>query len=191
MGRSGIVSLQPGEQLSVRSNYSFLALSWSAFRLDNYFDPLVVMSVARTTPVTSDGQITFDVVLVNIGSAWKISTNNFVAPLVGQYFFSLSSAMSYSLQSEFDFQVNGKTRQGFQAGSTKLMSSGSNDLFSVSCFLKLNAGEKMSISVTFSGIPSIYADSFNYQLSFVGLLYSPPISQQVSFCFFQSLVMAR
>ena len=181
MGRSGILSVQSSGLLVAQANFSFNSFSWSSFRLDHYFDPLIVVSVARTSSVVSNGKISFDRVLVNIGTAWNILTNNFVAPIFGQYFFSLSSAMSDGVKSEFDFNVNGHSKQAFQTGSTKLMSPGSKDLLSVSSFLQLNAGDEVMISVSFQGGQFVYADSNTYQLSLAGLLYSPPISKKVSF----------
>ena len=180
MGRSGVIQIQPGEELMARADYPCSSLSWSAFRLDSYFDPLVVFSVARLSPVTSQGLITFDIISSNYGQGWSASTNSFTAPKAGQYFFSLSSALSPAILYVIKFIVDNNEIQSFQFGAANLLLSGDLDLNSVSCFTTLGANQKITASVTVTnGATFLFADSKDYQLSLSGMLYSPPITNKV------------
>ena len=180
MGRSGVIQIQPGEELMARADYPCSRLSWSAFRLDSYFDPLVAFSVARLSPVTSQGLITFDIVSKNYGQGWNASTNSFTAPKAGQYFFSLSGALSPAILYVIRFNVDNNEIQYFEFGAANLLQSGDLDLNSVSCFTNLNVGQKITARVTFSnGASFVFADSKDFQLSLSGMLYSPPITNKV------------
>ena len=178
MSRCGVLTIYPGVLLDMRSSYWYSNLTWSSFRLDSYFDPLVVTSVARNFSLTSSPtKVTFNVVLYNIGFAWNSLTSSFEAPRSGQYFFSLSAAMKQNNVNFFTIKVNGVMAQGFETGAAKLMPAETNDLLSVSSFLQLEANDV--VNVWFDNGLANYADAHNYQLSLSGLLYSPPITKQV------------
>ena len=106
MGRSGVIKIQPGDELTAQAYFPCNNLSWSAFRMDSYFDPLVVFSVARTSSLTTQGLITFNTVSVNYGQGWDANTNSFTAPKTGNYFFSLSSAFRPAILYEIKFIVD-------------------------------------------------------------------------------------
>ena len=92
ISRNGVMELQADTKLSFKSNYVSNNLRWISFRLDNCFSPLYAFRVARTSSLASAASaslITYDLVLLNIGSAWNAAANSFQAPMSGQYFFSL------------------------------------------------------------------------------------------------------
>ena len=175
ISRNNVIDLQAGTALSFLSEFSSESLHWTSFRLDNCFSPLFVFQVARSSSFTVSGQITYDLVFTNVGSAWNMNTNTFIAPLNGQYFFSLSVGMISDEGFTLWFIVNGNVVQATQAGAAYLFSQG-NDLHSVSKLLSLNTGD---IFLTQSTFGSLYSDLTNLQISLAGFYYSPIINSKV------------
>ena len=175
ISRNNVIGLQAGTVLSFLSEFSSQSLHWTSFRLDNCFSPLFVFQVARSSSFTASGQITYDLVFTNVGSAWNTNTSTFIAPLNGHYFFSASVGMISGEGVTLWFVVNDVVVQAAQAGVAFLFSQG-NDLHSVSKLLSLNAGD---IFQTRSTAGKIYSDSTNLQISLAGFYYSPVINSKV------------
>ena len=175
ISRNNVIDLQAGTALSLFSEFPSQSLHWISFRLDNCFSPLFVFQVARSSAFTGSGQIAYDLVFTNIGSAWNKIANSFIAPLTGQYFFSLSVGMINNQVFNLKFVVNGADVQRTQDGSAGLFYVG-NDLYSVSKLLPLNTGDIFKTSVADG---NIYSDSTNLQISLAGFYYSPVMKSKV------------
>ena len=175
ISRNGVVDIQAGTQLRFISNFTSLGLQWTSFRLDNSMSPLVLFQVARSSTAISSGQIIYDLVFTNIGSAWTTLTNAFQAPRTGQYFFSLSVGMSSKQDFNLLLLVNGVSVLLAQSGSDWLISKGYN-LMSASKLLTLTAGD--IVTAKFQN-GNIYSESTNLQISLAGFHYNPFINSKV------------
>ena len=174
ISRNGLMVIHAGTQLSLTSNFVNSYIRWFLFRLDNCFSPVIVFQVARsysTTNINHSELISFDLILMNIGSAWKTFTNSFVAPQSGQYFFSLSAGMSGNKTTVMMFFViNDETVQHTDSGVNALFSSGYNQI-SVSKLLSLNNGDICIFTTKF--YRSLHSNPSTLQISLTGFYYSP------------------
>ena len=176
LSRNGLVDLQAGAQLAFLSKYPSQSLQWTSFRLDNIMSQLIAFQVAKTSPALCCGLVTFDFVLLNIGFAWNIATNSFIAPKNGQYFLSVSAGCYANSVFDLYLWVNGNTVQMTQNGASSKFSSGI-DLHSTSKLLQFNAGDTFTTTID---TKNLYSDATNLQVSFAGFYYSPTISSAVS-----------
>ena len=169
--RNGAVNINAGMQLSLFSKFLTGYIRWFFFRLDNCFSPIVVFQVARNSSAKNlkynQELITFDVVLMNIGSAWNASANSFIAPQSGLYFFSLNAGMSGNKTLfAVDFVVNKVAVQRTESGYNQL---------SVSKLLFLNYGDTFNI-ISYG---NLYNNQIAFQTSLAGFYYNPLMISKV------------
>ena len=180
IAREGIVSFQPNDIIYITSLYVTQRIYWSGFRLDNYFSPVVAFYVARTSPISSLGYFSYDRTLVNEGKGWNSTTNRFVAPYSGIYFFTANFGQLPVKRILFYFQRNGKSVATIGTAMANLMKSG-QDLVGRSHLMFLNTSDYVQ-TYLYEGTP--LSDSINLQISFSGFFYNLLTGQQVSqICF--------
>ena len=176
LSRNGLMDLQAGTQLTFLSKYPSQSLQWTSFRLNNIMSQLIAFQVAKSSPAQCCGLVTFDLVLLNIGFAWNIGRNVFIAPKNGQYFFSVSAGCYANSTFDLFLVLNSDTVQKTQNGASSKFFSGI-DLHSTSKLLQFNEGDTF---VTIVDSKNLYSDATNLQISFAGFYYSPTISSAVS-----------
>ena len=185
ISRNSVIDVQNGSKLSISSAFNADSIQWSSFRLDNCLSPLYVFQVARSSSQASDGLITYDLVLTNIGSAWNTEENSFKVPLTGQYFFSLSVGMGGNqVYISLSFEVNGVKILTTYSGLTAMYSSG-YDLYSASKLLPLNAQDVFTTTV----IGNISSEQPHAQISLAGFYYSPAINSKVGLMNFKNSLL--
>ena len=174
--RNGLIDLQAGTTLSFLSSYLSQSLQWTSFRLDNIMSQLYAFQVAKSSVATCCGQVTYDLVFLNIGSAWNIASNSFIAPRNGQYFISMSAGCFANQVFNLNVLVNGNVLQTTQNAASSKFSSGT-DLHSVSKLFQFNLGDTLTTTIVYANLNS---DLINLQTSLAGFLYSPAIISPVS-----------
>ena len=191
MIRDGVVNVEAGQLVTLVCNYPTEETDlqqpyWAGFRLDNYFSPLIAMSVACTTSVNSwaghQEPIVYDRVLVNIGSAWNTMTNQFTAPVTGIYLFSFSAGVMRRANWNpvlVELLVNGMTRKVMGGGVNKQMTQDNTiDFISRTFLLVLNKNDNVTSVVVES---TAYSDKTNWQNALHAILYSPQGGIQVRY----------
>ena len=189
MIRDGVVSLAAGQSVTLVTDYpvQFTGLRqpyWAGFRLDNYFSPLIAISVACTTPVISwaghQEPIVYDRVLVNIGSAWNTMTNQFTAPVTGIYLFSFSAGVMRRANWNpvlVELLVNGLTIKVMGGGVNRHMTQDNTiDFISRTFLLVLSQYDNVTSVVAES---TAYSDPINWQNALHAVLYCPQNTAQV------------
>ena len=177
LSRNIMMDLQAGTKLSFLSSYPSQSLQWASFRLDNIMSQLFAFQVAKSFSAICCGLITYDLVLLNIGSAWNIALNSFIAPINGQYFFSLSAGFLALQKYGISIVINGiNVVLITESGAASKIISGM-DLHSASKLLQLNSGDSLTTTVSNA---NLYSDSTNLQISLTGFYYSPTINPPVS-----------
>ena len=189
ISRDGIVSVPAGQPVSMASDYptettGIMQPYWAGFRLDNYFNPLIAVSVACTTPIYgSEGleqPVIYDLVLINIGSAWNLANNKFTAPTGGIYVISFSAGVMRLADSKsiiVRLLVNDIVRQAMEGGVNRMMTQDNTvDFISRSFFLRLNHGDNVTTRLLES---TAYSDTINLPIALHIVLYNPNCSPQV------------
>jgi hypothetical protein len=121
-------------------------------------------------------------VYANVGSAFDTSTRDrFVAPQAGIYFFSMSGvivgqtpAVSYALV----LVINGVKHCGGRPGSSQFVTQGAVDMFSRSCLVSLQAGDKVTLNNDMSQPITSY-DGGKPIITWQGFFYSQVASISV------------
>ena len=140
--------------------------SWSAFLLDNLMYPLIVFSTRQMAGIKSAGLIDFDAIIVNIGSAWDLTTDRFTAPQAGVYVFSLSFGITSSQYGAVYVVINGMTdyqRLGIYASNHN-----GTDQTSMTFALALLSNDTVQLRCQ----NKIYTDDYS-MVTFAGFLYEP------------------
>ena len=192
MIRDGVVSVTAGQRLTIASDYptdttGVMQPYWAGFRLDNYFNPLVVVSVACTSPTTNvqSGQskrIIYDRILVNIGSAWNATSNLLIVPFKGIYLFSCSAALLRKAKSNslvIKLVINGieQNKLSVSGGvNRQMIQDNTTDFISRTFLLSLNQNDQVTGVVLES---TAYSDTTNWQVALHAVLYSPQVTTQV------------
>ena len=176
IAREGVVSAQPYDLNYIASLYSTQRVYWSGFRLDNYFSPLVAFYVARTSPISTIGYLSYDRTLINEGNGWNSTTNRFVAPYSGVYFFSVSLGQLPKNRTILQIFKNGAAVVTIGTAMANLMGSG-QDLVGRSHLMSLNVNDYVE---TYFSEGNPFSDSTNLQISFSGFFYNLTTGQQVS-----------
>lgn len=73
-----------------------LQTTFAGFLINGIMQPVVVFSVGKTTPTTTLGRITYDVVSIDTNLGWNTSSSYYVIPVTGTYVISLSSGAAGS-----------------------------------------------------------------------------------------------
>ena len=173
---SGVITAQPNTRLNLITFSNSSAIYWSACRIDTLFNPLIAFRVVSTISMTSTGQVTFDVVLLNEGNAWNISANKFVAPYDGIYLFSFSGGILYQNGAVMYLSCE-KTKLMRAPGSYGDWFFSGVDLVSKTGIITLNATDP--IHLHFTQTSYLYSDSTYRPITFSGFYYNPIHSQQV------------
>ena len=186
LSRNGLIDLHAGTQLSFLSNYPSQSLQWTAFRLGNILSQLFAFQVAKSSTAFCCGLITYDLVFLNIGSAWNIASNLFIAPRSGQYFFSICAGFFSNQLVDLSFIVNGNNvKQITQNGAASKITSGM-DFHSASKLLQLNTGDSLKTTFIYPNNANLYSELANLQISLTGFYYSPTINSPVSVILFST-----
>ena len=151
--QNGLIDLLAGTQLSFLSNYPSQSLQWTSFRLDNIMSHLYAFQVTESSATICCGQVTYDLVFLNIGSAWNIASNSFIAPTNGQYFISMSAGCFANQVFNLNFIVNGNVIQTTQHAASSKFSSGT-DLHSASKLFQFYVGDTLITTTTFANLNS-------------------------------------
>ena len=162
--------------LSVISLFSTNAIYGSGFQLDKFFYPLTAFHVA-SLHCLEQNPIELKAIYHNIGNAWNISTNKFVAPHDGLYYFSVNIKIPVGLGFEYKIMHNGNVECSLQKGmANNFISRGNFDFMSKSCFVKMKVMDQMELW----GVKGyICTSTNNEQISLSGFNYSPKNELQV------------
>ena len=107
IARDGIVRVQADSQLSVTSLFPTIAIHWAGFRMDTLLNPLVFVYALSTVPSVSARLVAFNKILLIDGIVWNASDSQFVVPLKGIYYFSISSSIHQHSGTSIDLNING------------------------------------------------------------------------------------
>ena len=170
--RNAIYNLAKDTQIYLNLSFGFAGCgpmrqaSWSVFLLDNLVQPLVTFWVGRTSSLTTIGKIDYTSMIVNVGSAWDMTTNKFTAPYNGVYVFSLNCGALGGQGYDVYVYVNNVVTHAMALTST---SHNGIDISSRTFAISLMAGD-----VVFSGLSwgMLFSDT-GYETSFSGFLYEP------------------
>ena len=176
LAMSGVITVRSNTQLNLITFSNSSAIYWSAFRIDNLVYPLIAFRVVRTTSLTSMGQITFDMVLLNEGNAWNITGDKFMAPYDGIYLFSFSGGIRYQQGAVLYLARNTATLMRAPGAYGDIFQSGV-DMVSKTCLLNLNATDLIHLNLIQRSF--LYSDSTYRPITFSGFYYNPIRSPQV------------
>ena len=169
MSRDGLISLDVGEEMAFFTNTSFNTF-WSGFRIDSLMKPLIAFYVARTkSMVTSTSLVDFDKLLVNVGKGWDKTTNRFIAPNNGTYYFCLSFGYEAGKFVTFQLSVNGVPKLTATVASDKTIKDGIS-IAAKSYMMVLKEHDYIEVS---SLDDPLYSDEKSLQTAFGGFLYTP------------------
>ena len=178
--RDDVQYLNEGQRLYLSTDYSIyndgmMQTTWSGIKLDDIMSTLIAFRVSRSTSYFLNASfIPMDSVFVNLGQAWDLCNNAFVAPKSGIYFLSWSTAAIPNTMHEVLLMINDE-----YFGRTMIRADEFNgtDTSSQSLLLSLSAGDVARLWLYKTG--PIYSD-FNYQTSFTGFLYEPRHGQNIA-----------
>ena len=160
----------------IYSDNQGLQSSWTMFRLDDVMYPLISFSVTSTrTYITAMGIVPFDITYVNQGNGWNNETNEFIAPIRGTYFLSLTTQSYTSLRHIVEIQVN-------RVPLTLVTANNSNqftDIFSNTFLVSLSSNDTVRIFLQ-EGYVGWGSVGFCDSLNFIGFLYKPIHGMQVA-----------
>ena len=168
--------VNPNEGLSMISLFSTNAIYGFGFQLDTLFYPLIAFHVTHLGCVEQN-PIVLDTIHQNIGNAWNSSTNKFVAPSNGLYYFSINFKISTGPGDIYKMMHNGNDVCFLQKGmANSLISKGNFDFMPKSCFINMKKTDNIELWAV-RGINC--AISNNEQISLSGFNYSPKNNLQV------------
>ena len=117
-----------------------------------------------------------DLVFLNIGFAWNVASNLFIAPRSGQYFLSLSAGFYGNQIFSISIVINGNNiLQYTQNGASAKVSTGV-DLHSASKLLQLNVDDILTTVVIDA---NLFSDVTHLKISLIGFYFSPTIKLAV------------
>ena len=169
ISRDGLINLDDGEEVTFFSNNSFNTL-WSGFRLDSLMKPLIAFYVARTKSwATTGSAVIFDQLLINVGSGWDKTSNRFIVPNNGTYYFCLSFGYEAGKTITFQLLLNGNIKLATVVTADTTIKDGVS-IAAKSYMAKLKELDYVEIN---SLTDPSYSDEKNLQIAFGGFLYSP------------------
>lgn len=185
----GMQWVAAGTQLSLNnkivafSSNSLPQTAWIGLRLDTLVDTLVAFYVVSTQTYilpTKGSVMPYDKVIVNEGSGWNSASNQFVAPVSGNYFVSYGVATLRGCcywQALLDLRVDAAYvfllsiyEQAYRVNVTTARAS---------LMVRMQAGQALYTTIDSSGNPCIYGDN-NGQTYIQGFLYSPRLTPAVA-----------
>ena len=167
--RDGIIQLEAGEQMNCFSNSS-LNTFWSGFRLDSLMKPLIAFYVGRTTPWTTfNTAVMYDRIFFNVGNGWNSTSNRFIAPRNGTYYFSLSFGYKPGSSPNFQIFINVTSKLFSAIGVSSTMTTGIG-IAAKSYMITMARYDRLEVR---TGGGPLYSDANNFQMALVGFLYSP------------------
>ena len=140
---------------------AYFQTSFSGFQLDNVMvDPVVAFSVGRTSPISSVGRISYDLVIVDTNAAWN--NDEYIVPVTGVWMITVQACVN----------SGGNMAVGlFNDGSPTIYYYSTNnrgpDMISNTIFLTL---EKDTSLYTILQNASLYSD-IRYQTALLGFQY--------------------
>ena len=120
-------------------------------------------------PVTIDTNISFEIILVNIGSGWFPATNSFLAPVAGVYLFSASMVKTGSSGTVCHIVHTAEGPQESRVVSMRGYTGTSLDGDANTVIIELEQGDLVSVQLE-SGDGEIWSSDEEIYSSFSGLL---------------------
>ena len=154
-------------RLPVYSDGEGLQTSWSMFRLDDLFLPLVAFSVSSSDGNVYSGPrvLPFDIIHVNQGNGWNGSIQEFFAPVSGIYVLSLATHTYANSGIQLDIQVNNVSQVAISVYNTQQYA----DTYTQSFLLQLHASDAVRAYLQSGSVENFGREGIN----FVGFLYEP------------------
>jgi hypothetical protein len=197
MSCDAVVAANPGTVFRVSTGYAssssvFDIPTWVAFRLDNYFSPLVAFSVACSSRIGGESlniAVPFDIEFVDTANAWSSTTKQFTAPQTGIYVFKFSGGVIFDTTYLMGLFVDGSVKAAIETGIAKFLANSSTalDVVGTTAMLPVSAGSAVTVMlIRFTGydLQPVYSDPVNLLTTFSGFMYSPYIAQQVRSCYY-------
>ena len=159
---------KPAEYISVVSSFSTNAIYGSGFQLDTLFYPLIAFQIAFS--LCLEGNNKPSTVYHNMGNAWTISKERFIAPSHGLYYFSVNIRISAGRGLDYQVKHNGNDICSLQKGmADSLISISYFDFMSKSCFIKMKVSDYIELSMPINN----KCTNSSELLSLSGFNYSP------------------
>jgi hypothetical protein len=181
--RVELALLNPGNSIYLVSDNQLVSnsgvpISFSAFHINSFMNPVVAFSFGLSEPKMTAGTIAFNMIMVDTHTDWQSSTSQYNVSVGGIWVFTLQAG-----DHPDDYRFAGETVMSISGQSSRLKiyhgySALSRDQESITVILTLNSGD--AITTTLTEAP-IYSDS-TFPTSLMGFLYSPNVQPAYAWC---------
>ena len=139
--------------------------------------PLVAFYVGRTTSwSTPSTAVGYDRIFFNMGNGWNSTSNRFIAPRNGTYYFSLSFGYKPGNLPNFQILLNGTMKLSLNVGVVKGITTGIG-IVAKSYMVSMGRYDYLEVRTG----AQFYSDGTNFQITLGGFLYSPVHDSMASF----------